>query len=250
MIKHETLKTTTLCPLCGEPLPEGTYDCGTLSVTCPKCGIHVKENYSSSLDEAGNLKSKVIDVGIIAPEYNYFTSASLYDDRNNVSNASAIKLTYSMVGLYPIYKETIYPFDHEALPEDCLNYAVIVFKTIDQIYKRYQPSRIEEEITSLIDAAAKKLSKPEVPVSVPGSPCVVISHSFDMDVAVYECDTDDEANDTLEELYKQYYNEEIENNSSLNEEETALYKEDGWGKITWSDGDYTRFVQAYTIKNV
>lgn len=103
-----------------------------------------------------------------------------------------------------------------------------------------------DQICKVLEEQAKR----SVPALVPGTPCVVVTHSFDPDVSVYEYDTDDEANDGVEKWYNTYLEEEIRNNSELNENECNLYKEDGWGQLTWADGAFTRFVQAHTMKEV
>lgn len=78
-------------------------------------------------------------------------------------------------------------------------------------------------------------------------PCIVIHHSFDPDVVVYEYDSDDEAIKAVDRLWKSYLAEERSNNSELDESNTWT-DEEGYAKITWSDGCVTTFVLSYIGK--
>ena len=90
----------------------------------------------------------------------------------------------------------------------------------------------------------------EKPVAVPSAPCIVISHSFDPDVTVYEFDSDEEAERSLKQQYSKYLEEERRNHSDLDENNCFFYPDDGWGRVTWADGAYTSFVVSYIQKLV
>lgn len=74
---------------------------------------------------------------------------------------------------------------------------------------------------------------------------VIIVHSFEHDTPVYTFGEDYErAKNFLNEKWKEYYDEEVENNSWL--DEIDCFCEDEYGKVTWSDGCYTEFILSYT----
>jgi hypothetical protein len=72
--------------------------------------------------------------------------------------------------------------------------------------------------------------------------CVVVSHTFDAQTDVY---TDDENIDTLlPDLYNEYLQEEIDNNSDLDMNECCIVEDEGFAQIAWEDGDKTFFVRT------
>ena len=87
-------------------------------------------------------------------------------------------------------------------------------------------------------------------VTVPGYPCVVISHTFDVSTDVFEFDTDEEASKALKEMYDDYLEEEIRNESDLNESECIYSAEEDYGQRVWEDGEKTFFVKTFTQKFV
>lgn len=98
---------------------------------------------------------------------------------------------------------------------------------------------------------ADKLIKNEPPkVTVPSFPCVVVSHSFDVQTDVYEFDTDEEASQAVKDLFTAYMNEELENHSDIVESECVYSEDEGYAQIVWSDGDRTTFTATYSQKYV
>lgn len=88
-------------------------------------------------------------------------------------------------------------------------------------------------------------------VTMPVSPCVIITHSFSTEGAqVYEYDSDEEAAEGLKKFYDLYLAEERSNNSKLNEAET--FCEDDYAKITWAGeaDDKTEFIVSCIWKEV
>ena len=87
-------------------------------------------------------------------------------------------------------------------------------------------------------------NKDDALVTVPSSPCVIITHSFSIEgTQVYEYDSCEEAQEGLKRFYNLYLAEERANNSKLDEAET--YSDDeGYAKITWEGeaGDKTEFI--------
>ena len=72
-----------------------------------------------------------------------------------------------------------------------------------------------------------------------GKYVVVKTHNFDIETEAAEFDDYREATAYLHWLWEDYYNDEIANDSDLDEEE--CYHESNFAKVQWSDGDYTEF---------
>lgn len=68
---------------------------------------------------------------------------------------------------------------------------------------------------------------------------VVIHHNFAEDTRVIPFDEYDKAKAYLHWVWEAYYNEEIDNDSYLNEAE--CWHEDEIAKVTWTDGCWTYF---------
>lgn len=69
---------------------------------------------------------------------------------------------------------------------------------------------------------------------------VTITHNFDYDTRTVLFEDLARAEAYLHWWWEQYYNEEIANNSDLNEKE-CYHEADCYAKVTWSDGYYTEF---------
>lgn len=78
--------------------------------------------------------------------------------------------------------------------------------------------------------------------STAGEECVVVHHSFDPSVDVYV--DDDQSDDLLSSLYHECLQEEIDNNSDLNEDECYIDEDEGYAQVTWADGTQTFFNQT------
>lgn len=78
--------------------------------------------------------------------------------------------------------------------------------------------------------------------------CVVVKHTFDPDVTVYECDSDEEAEDLMVRLYVDYLREEQENNSELDDNGCYCSRSEAYARLTWADGDYTDFSVVQAIR--
>lgn len=68
---------------------------------------------------------------------------------------------------------------------------------------------------------------------------VVKTHNFDPETEAAQFTDYCEATAYLHWLWESYYNEEIENDSDLDEQ--WCYHESDYAKIQWKDGDYTEF---------
>lgn len=76
---------------------------------------------------------------------------------------------------------------------------------------------------------------------------VVVQHTFCDEMTVYDCGKEyDKAKDSLEEIWTEYYNEELRNNSDLDED--GCYHEDEYACVTWADGYETNFTLATLTK--
>ena len=75
---------------------------------------------------------------------------------------------------------------------------------------------------------------------------VVVVHSFEEDTPLYLFTDYEKAKRYLENLWEDYYNEEIANGSDL--DEALCYHEDEYAKVTWSDGCRTEFILTYSSK--
>lgn len=76
---------------------------------------------------------------------------------------------------------------------------------------------------------------------------VVVKHSFDRSVAVYDCGNQyDKAKNFLRKIWEEYYNEELDNNSDLNE--NGCFYEEEYARITWGDGCETDFTLTILYK--
>ena len=69
---------------------------------------------------------------------------------------------------------------------------------------------------------------------------VTITHSFKYDTRTVLFEDLARAEVYLHWWWEQYYNEEIANNSNLNEKE-CYHEPYGYAKVTWNDGCYTEF---------
>ena len=68
---------------------------------------------------------------------------------------------------------------------------------------------------------------------------VVKTHNFDPETEATEFTDYRKATAYLHWMWEMYFNEEIANNSDL--DEGWCYHEDDYGRIQWVDGDYTEF---------
>lgn len=74
--------------------------------------------------------------------------------------------------------------------------------------------------------------------------CVIMYHSFDANTPVYVFPTYEKAKKFFDRTYENYLNEEIENNSELDMDN--CFHEDVFAKVTWSDGESTKFILSCT----
>lgn len=74
--------------------------------------------------------------------------------------------------------------------------------------------------------------------------CVVVCHNFDADTPVYLFDTYEKAVEYLQDFWQEYYNEEIANESEI--DESLTFHEDEYAQVTWMDGCYTEFILTAT----
>ena len=81
-------------------------------------------------------------------------------------------------------------------------------------------------------------------------PCVVMMHTFDSEVVVYEYPTQEAADEALVRLYTEYLETEKKEGSHLNEGECFCRPDEGYAKVTWADGEVTDFVTSYITKEV
>lgn len=65
-------------------------------------------------------------------------------------------------------------------------------------------------------------------------------HNFNPETECIKFESYEKAKAYLHWRWESYYNEEIANNSELNEE--FCYHEDEYGRVQWADGDYTEFI--------
>ena len=68
---------------------------------------------------------------------------------------------------------------------------------------------------------------------------VVKTHNFDIETEATEFTDYRKATAYLHWMWESYYNEEVANDSCLDEK--FCYHEGEYGKIQWKDGDYTEF---------
>ena len=69
-------------------------------------------------------------------------------------------------------------------------------------------------------------------------------HNFDGDTPCYNFDTENQAKAYMHYLWEEYYNNEIAENSHLNENE--CFHEESYAKVAWVDGDRTEFIITFT----
>lgn len=76
--------------------------------------------------------------------------------------------------------------------------------------------------------------------------CVVITHSFDPEVLVYQYDNDEEAANALRQKYMSYLEEEKREGSILVDSECFCCGD--YAKVAWADGAVTEFSLSYITK--
>ena len=105
---------------------------------------------------------------------------------------------------------------------------------------------ISEPEADLIKEEAGSL--PPMPKAEKIRPCIIKTHSFDPENAVYEYPDEDAALDALEEMFEEYLQEELDNHSGINMEKTLLDKPSGYARLEWADGEMTEFALSFIEK--
>lgn len=124
----------------------------------------------------------------------------------------------------------------------------------DQVYELVSPycgCSTRGNASGIISEFASTLKSGRNYPLIPDSPCIVITHNFDPETTVYAYETEEEAKEALARLYSLYYQEEIDNNSDLDESNCFCDAEnEGYAVITWEGEKEVKDKTEFTLSSI